>query len=91
MQVNKIKKKQQPIGGLMLSVFSSNAIDRGFESLLAQTKDCKIDIYCFSAKHASLGIRAKTGWPGIRIMVTSRATCLPADCRFSELALYNSH
>ena len=31
--------------------------------------------------------RAKTGWLGIRIMWPSGATCLPADCCFSELAL----
>jgi len=32
-------------------------------------------------------VRAKTGWLGIRIMCTSGATCLTADCCFSELAL----
>jgi hypothetical protein len=30
---------------------------------------------------------AKTGWLRIRIMCPSGATCLPADCCFSELAL----
>jgi hypothetical protein len=34
------------------------------------------------------GERAKTSWFGIRIMCPSGATCLPADCCFSELALY---
>ena len=33
------------------------------------------------------GERAKTGWFGIRIMCPSGATCLSADCCFSELAL----
>jgi len=28
-----------------------------------------------------------TGWLGIGIICPSGATCLPADCRFSELAL----
>ena len=37
------------------------------------------------------GERAKTGWPGIRIMCTNGATCLSADCCFSELALYKSN
>ena len=31
----------------------------------------------------------RTGWLGIRIMCPSGAICLPADCCFSELALYN--
>jgi hypothetical protein len=33
--------------------------------------------------------RAKTGWLGIRIMCPSGATCLSADCCFSEPALKN--
>ena len=42
------------IGGVMLSVFSSDAIYRGFEPRSGQTKDYKIGICCFSAKHAIL-------------------------------------
>jgi hypothetical protein len=38
----------------MVSVLSSNAVDRGFEPLLSQTKDCKIGMCCFFAKHAAL-------------------------------------
>jgi hypothetical protein len=38
----------------MVSVLASNAVDRGFESLSSQTKDYKIGICCFSAKHTSL-------------------------------------
>jgi len=37
------------------------------------------------------GERAKTGWLGIGIMCPSGATCLSADCCFSELALYKSN
>ena len=33
------------------------------------------------------GERAKTGWHGMRIMCPSGATCLRADCCFSDLAL----
>ena len=33
------------------------------------------------------GVKAKTGWLGIRIMCPSGATCLSTDCCFSELAL----
>ena len=32
------------------------------------------------------GVRAKTGWIGIRIMSASGATCPSTDCCFSELA-----
>ena len=70
----------------MVSVFVSSAVDRWFESLSGQTKDYKIGMSCFSATHTALQ-RAKTGWPGIRIMCPSGATCLPADYCFSELAL----
>ena len=39
------------IGCEMISVFSSSAVDRVFEPRSGQTKDYKIDIICFSAKH----------------------------------------
>ena len=73
------------IGCVMVSMLASSAVDRGFEPRLGKTKDYKIGICCFSAKHA--GERAKTVWFGIRIMCPSGVTCLPADCCFSELAL----
>ena len=38
----------------MVSVLTSSAVDRGFEPRSDQTKDYKIDICCFSAKHAAL-------------------------------------
>ena len=38
----------------MVSVLTSSAVDRGFEPLSGQTKDNKIGICCFSAKHAAL-------------------------------------
>ena len=47
------------IGGVMVSVLASNAIDRGFEPRSGQTKDYKIGICCFSAKHASLRRKSK--------------------------------
>ena len=62
----------------MVSMLTSSVVDGGFESLSGQTKDYEIGICCFSAKHAALGIR---------IMCPSGATCLSADCCFSELAL----
>ena len=74
------------IGGVMVSVFASSAVDRGLEPRSGQTEDYKISICCFSAKHAALR-KKKNGWLGIRIICPSGATCLPMDCCFSELPL----
>ena len=74
-------------GIVIVCMLASSAVDRGFEPWLGQTKDYEISICCFSAKHTALRERAKTGTLGIRIMCLSGATCLPADCCFSELAL----
>jgi hypothetical protein len=38
----------------MVRVFVSSALERAFEPLSGQTKDYKIGICCFSAKHAAL-------------------------------------
>ena len=38
----------------MVSVLASIAVYRGFEPRSGQTKDYKIGICCFSAKHAAL-------------------------------------
>jgi hypothetical protein len=43
----------------MVSVFASSAVDRGFEPRSGQTKDSKIGICCFSAKHAALRRKSK--------------------------------
>jgi hypothetical protein len=43
----------------MVSVFASSAVDRGFEPWSVQTKDYKIGICCFSAKHAALRKKSK--------------------------------
>jgi hypothetical protein len=40
-------------------VLSSSVVDRGFEPRSGQTKDYKIGICCFSAKHAALGRKNK--------------------------------
>ena len=42
------------IGGVMVSVLASSAVDHGFEPWSGQTKDYKIGICCFSVKHAAL-------------------------------------
>ena len=40
------------IGGVMVSVIASSVVDRGFEPRSSQTKDYKIGVCCFFAKHA---------------------------------------
>ena len=47
------------IGGIMVSVLASSAIDHGFKPWSGQTKDYKIGICCFSAKHAALWRKSK--------------------------------
>ena len=47
------------IDGVMVSVLASSAVDRGFEPRSGQTKDYKIGIYCFSAKHPALRRKSK--------------------------------
>ena len=47
------------ISGVMVSVLSSNAVDRGFEPRSDKTKDYKIGMCCFSVKHAALRSKSK--------------------------------
>jgi hypothetical protein len=54
----------------MISMFASSAIYRGFEPRSGQTKDCKIGICCFAAKHTAFRRKSKD-WLGIRIMCSS--------------------
>jgi hypothetical protein len=51
--------KRNRFGGVMVNMLASNAVDRGFEPRSGQTKDFKIDICCFSAKHAALRRKSK--------------------------------
>ena len=43
----------------MVSVLASIVVNRGFEHRSGQTKDIKIGICCFSAKHATLRKKSK--------------------------------
>jgi hypothetical protein len=45
----------------MVSVLASSAVDRGFEPWSSQTKDYKIGMCCFTAKHAAL-MRKNKDW-----------------------------
>ena len=51
--------QNNPIGGVMVSVLTSSAVDRGSEPQSGQTKDYKIGICYFSAKHAALSSKSK--------------------------------
>jgi hypothetical protein len=42
------------IGGVMVSMLVSTAVDHAFEPRSGQTKDCKTRICCFSVKYATL-------------------------------------
>ena len=43
----------------MISVLASSAVDRGFEPRSGQTKNYRIGMCCFSAKHATLRRKSK--------------------------------
>ena len=43
----------------MFRVLASSAVDRGLEARSGQTKDYKIGMCCFSAKHAALRRKSK--------------------------------
>ena len=47
------------IGGVIIIVLASSAVDRGFELRSGQTKDYKIGICCFSAKQPTLRRKSK--------------------------------
>ena len=49
------------IGGVTVSMFTWNAVDRGFEPRSGQTKDYYLGICCFSAKHATQ-MSKRTDW-----------------------------
>ena len=79
--------KVNRIGGVMGSVLASSVVDCGCEPRSGQSKDYKLVIVTSPLSTQYKGETAKTGWLGIRIMCPSGATCLPADCCFSKLAL----
>ena len=54
-----LEKCQNRIGGVMVNVLASSTVYRGFEPRSGQTKDYKIGMCCFSAKHAALRRKSK--------------------------------
>ena len=47
------------IGGVMVCLLASSAVDCGFEPWWGQTKDYEIGICCFPSKHAALRRKSK--------------------------------
>jgi hypothetical protein len=66
----------------MVSVLASSVVDRGFKSRSGQTKDYKICICCFSAKHTALRRKSKDWMVQNRGNVSSGVTCLLSDLLF---------
>jgi hypothetical protein len=54
-----IEYRGNRIGGVMVSVLASSAVDRGYEPQSDQTKDYKLGICCFYAKHTLLRRKSK--------------------------------
>jgi hypothetical protein len=76
------------MGGVMVSVLASSAVDCGFEPRSGQTKDYEFGICYFSAKHAALRRKSKNWLARNRDNVSEWSDmCLSSDCCFNELAL----
>ena len=71
----------------MISVLTSSAVDCEFQPKSVQTKDNKIGIFCFSAKHTALRRKSKDSMVRNQIMCLNRAASLPTNSCFSELSL----
>ena len=65
------------ISGVRVTMLVSGVVDRGFEPRSGQTKDYKICICCFTAKHPALRSNNKDwlSW-NLRVMRPSVAMCL---------------
>ena len=69
----------------MVNMLASSAVAHGFEPRLGQTKDYKIGICCFSAKHAALMKKSKDWLAKDNVSVWGDMSI--TDSCFSELAL----
>jgi hypothetical protein len=72
--------KKKCIGGVIVSVLASSAVDCGFESWSGQTNDYKIGICCFSTKHADCCLT-----PTCRIYKTAKKGKKSNTCLFHLL------
>ena len=57
--IKKATRIHKGIGDVMISVLASSVVDCGFEPPSGRNKDNKIDICCFSTKHAALRRKSK--------------------------------
>ena len=71
------------IGGVMIGVLDSGAVNRGFEPQSGQTKNFKIGMCCLSAKHASLRRKSKDWLTGNQNNVSKWSDMSTTDCCFS--------
>jgi hypothetical protein len=71
----------------MYSALASSAVDHGFESRSGKTKDYKIGICCFSAKHTALRRKSKDWLAQNQNNVSKWSDMSIRSCCFSELAL----
>ena len=78
-------------GGVMVTVLASSAVDRGFEHRSGQTKDYKIGICSFSAKHVALRRKSKDWLARNQNNVSEWSDMSTRDCCFSVLALLKSN
>ena len=75
----------QGTGGLMVSMFASSEVDRGFEPRSGHIKDYKIGICCFSSEHPALMKKSKDWLARNQNNVSEWGGM--TDCCFSEIAL----
>ena len=59
LDVSVLPKKTNHICGVMVQVLALSVVDRGFKPRSCQTKDYKIGMCCFSAKHAASRRKSK--------------------------------
>jgi hypothetical protein len=71
----------------MVSVLASIPVDRGFEPRSGQTKDYRINMCCFSAKHASLRSKSKDWLARNQNNVSEWSDMSTRGLLLSELAL----
>ena len=62
MKIKNINEIRNRIGSVMVNVLAWSAVDRGFELRSGQTKNFKIGICGFSAKHTTLKRKSKDWW-----------------------------
>ena len=73
----------------MVSILTLSLIDRGFEPRSGKTKDYKIGICCFSAKHAVMPVLRRKSKDGLALNQDNVSVWGDMSIRrLDELALY---